>query len=151
LSWREPEDDIVPAARRLGVGMVPYSPLGRGLLTGALPGKRFEAGDFRASDPRFAGENLDRNLGLVGELTRLAQDRGATVGQLALAWLMAQGDDVVPIPGSRNAARIAENAGAAALSLSAADLSALEAVAPRHAWQGDRRSFAAHGVTRSPN
>jgi aryl-alcohol dehydrogenase-like predicted oxidoreductase len=149
LSWREPEDDVVPAARRLGAGVVAYSPLGRGLLTGALPADTFEPGDFRAGDPRFAGENLDRNLALVAELRRLAADRGATLGQLALAWLTAQGPDVVPIPGSRSRARVAENAGAAGITLDAADLAALERVAPREAWRGDRRSFAAHGTTRA--
>jgi aryl-alcohol dehydrogenase-like predicted oxidoreductase len=149
LSWREPEDDVVPAARRLGAGVVAYSPLGRGLLTGALPAGTFEPGDFRSGDPRFAGENLDRNLALVAELRRLAADRGATLGQLALAWLTAQGPDVVPIPGSRSRARVAENAAAAGITLDAADLAALERVAPREAWRGDRRSFAAHGTTRA--
>jgi aryl-alcohol dehydrogenase-like predicted oxidoreductase len=149
LSWREPEDDVVPAARRLGVGVVAYSPLGRGLLTGALPGGTFGAGDFRAGDPRFAGDNLDRNLALAAELRRLAAARGATLGQLALAWLIAQGPDVVPIPGSRNPARVLENAAAGDLILGADDLAALERVAPRSAWRGDRRSFAAHGTSRA--
>lgn len=151
LSWREPEDDVVPTARRLGIGVVAYSPLGRGLLTGALPAGTFGAGDFRAGDPRFSGENLDRNLALVAELRRLAAERGATLGQLALAWLTAQGPDVVPIPGSRSRARVAENAGAGDLTLTADDLAALERVAPREAWQGDRRSFAAHGTRRAGN
>ena len=149
LAWREPEDDVVPAARRLGVGLVAYSPLGRGLLTGALPTSPFPPGDFRASDPRFAGENLSRNRAAVRAMQRLADQRGVTPGQLALAWLLAQGPDVVPIPGSRNAARVAENTAAADLELSAADLAVLEAAAPRQAWQGDRTSFAAHGVTRT--
>jgi aryl-alcohol dehydrogenase-like predicted oxidoreductase len=149
LSWREPEDDIVPAARRLGVGLVAYSPLGRGLLTGALPTGTFGPGDFRAGDPRFAGENLDRNLALVAELQRLAAERDATLGQLALAWLTAQGPDVVPIPGSRSRARVAENAQAGDITLDAGDLAALERIAPRDAWQGDRRSFAAHGTERA--
>jgi len=149
LAWREPEDDIVPAARRLGVGLVPYSPLGRGLLTGALPTSPFPPGDFRASDPRFAGENLRHNLAVVEVMGKLAQERGATPGQLALAWLLAQGPDVVPIPGSRNAARVGENAAAADLELSADDLAALEGAAPRKAWQGDRTSFAAYGVSRT--
>jgi aryl-alcohol dehydrogenase-like predicted oxidoreductase len=149
LSWREPEDDVVPAAREAGAGLVPYSPLGRGLLTGKLPAGPFAAGDFRAADPRFGGEALDRNLALVAELTRLAAERKVTTGQLALAWLLARGPDVVPIPGTRNQARVLENAAAAEIRLSSADIDALEAVAPRSAWTGDRRSFAAHGTTRS--
>ena len=150
LAWRRPEDDVVPAARRLGIGLVPYSPLGRGLLTGALPAAPFPAGDFRASDPRFAGENLSHNLAVVQLMRKLAEERGVTPGQFALAWLIAQGPDVVPIPGSRNASRVAENAAAADLELSPADLAALEGAAPRQAWQGDRTSFAAYGVTRTP-
>lgn len=149
LFWREPEDDVVPAARRLGVGLVPYSPLGRGLLTGALPDTGFGAGDFRAGDPRFAGADLARNLALVDAVRQLAAGRGATPGQLALAWLLAQGSDVVPIPGTRSPQRVEENAAAAALELSAADLAGLEQVAPRSAWSGDRQSFAAHGTTRT--
>lgn len=149
LSWREPEDDVIPAARALGVGVVCYSPLGRGLLTGALPAGSFGAGDFRAGDSRFAGDNLDRNLALVAELRRMADARGTTVGQLALAWLIAQGPDVVPIPGSRNRSRVVANAAAAGLTLDAGDLAALERVAPRSAWRGDRRSFAARGTERS--
>ncbi|MFC7274888.1 aldo/keto reductase [Paractinoplanes rhizophilus] len=150
LSWREPEDDVVPAAREAGAGLVPYSPLGRGLLTGKLPSGPFEAGDFRAADPRFTGAALDRNLALVAELTRLAAERKVSAGQLALAWLLARGPDVVPIPGTRNRARVVENAAAAEIVLSAADRAALERAAPRAAWTGDRRSFAAHGTTRSP-
>jgi aryl-alcohol dehydrogenase-like predicted oxidoreductase len=144
LSWREPEDDVIPAARWLGIGVVAYSPLGRGLLTGALPGGTFGAGDFRAGDSRFAGDNLDRNLALVAALQRLADERGATLGQLALAWLIAQGPDVVPIPGSRSRSRVIENAGAGDITLGADDLATLERVAPREAWQGERRSFAAY-------
>ena len=150
LFWREAEDDVVPAARRLGVGLVPYSPLGRGMLTGALPAAGFSGGDFRASDPRFQGEDLARNLALVAAVRGLAQDRAITAGQLALAWLLAQGPDVVPIPGTRRRERLAENAAAAGIELSAADLEQLEAVAPRQAWTGDRQSFAAHGTARTP-
>lgn len=148
LFWREPEDDVVPAARRLGVGLVPYSPLGRGMLTGSLPAGGFAAGDFRSGDPRFAGEALRRNLAVVEAVGRLAAARGVTPGQLALAWLLAQGRDVVPIPGTRRQARLEENAGAAGVELSAGEVAALEAVAGRAAWAGDRQSFAAHGVAR---
>jgi aryl-alcohol dehydrogenase-like predicted oxidoreductase len=144
LSWREPERDVVPAARRLGVGLVPYSPLGRGLLTGALPSS-YGDGDFRRGDPRFSGANLTANLALVRELAELAAAHRISVGQLALAWLLAQGPDVVPIPGTRNPARIAENAAAAQVRLTDADLAVLGA----QSWRGDRRSFAAHGTSRS--
>ncbi len=149
LFWREPEDDVVPAARRLGIGLVPYSPLGRGLLTGALAAGEFSGGDFRSGDERFAGAALERNLALVDAVRRLAGERGATPGQLALAWLLAQGEDVVPVPGTRHAGRAQENAAAADLVLSAQDLRRLEATAPRDAWAGNRRSFAAHGTARS--
>jgi aryl-alcohol dehydrogenase-like predicted oxidoreductase len=148
LSWREPEDDVVPAARALGVGLVPYSPLGRGLLTGRLPTGPFPPGDFRAGDARFDGASLAGNLALVAALAGLAGRHGITVGQLALAWLLARGGDVVPIPGTRGRARVAENAGAAAVRLTDADLAELEAVAPRAAWRGDRRTFAGYGVGR---
>jgi aryl-alcohol dehydrogenase-like predicted oxidoreductase len=149
LAWREPEDDVVPAARRLGIGLVPYSPLGRGLLTGALPGGPFPEGDFRRTDPRFSGDNLDGNLGLVRTLAKLAGEHSVTPGQLALAWLLAQGPDVVPIPGTRSRSRIAENAAAADLRLTEQDLAALDRAVPRESWQGDRTSFAAHGTTRT--
>jgi aryl-alcohol dehydrogenase-like predicted oxidoreductase len=150
LTWREAEDDIVPAARSLGTGLVAYSPLGRGLLTGALPSGQFGQGDFRAGDPRFGGENLAGNLALAAAIRDLAAGYGATAGQLALAWLLARGPDVVPIPGTRRAARLAENAAAADLELTAADLDRIEAAAPRAAWAGDRQSFAAHGTSRTP-
>jgi aryl-alcohol dehydrogenase-like predicted oxidoreductase len=149
LTWREPEDDIVPAAARLGTGVVCYSPLGRGLLTGALPDGDFEAGDMRAGDGRFARENLAANLRLVEAISRLAASHGASPGQVALAWLLAQGPAVVPIPGSRRPSRIEENAGAASIELSPADLAQLESIAPRSAWAGDRRSFAAQHTIRS--
>lgn len=149
LAWREPEDDVVPAARAAGAGLVPYSPLGRGLLTGKLPAGPFTPGDFRAADPRFAGEALDQNLTLVAAIAGCAERYAVTPGQLALAWLLAQGPDVVPIPGTRNRTRVAENAAAAEIKLSPADLATLEQAAPRTAWQGDRRSFAAHGTART--
>ncbi len=149
LFWREPEDDVIPAARGLGIGLVPYSPLGRGMLTGALPTGGFAADDFRANDPRFAGAELASNLALVDAVRQLATERGVTPGQLALGWLLAQGADVVPIPGTRRQQRVEENAAAASLELSAADLARLDQVAPRAAWAGDRQSFAAHGTVRT--
>lgn len=148
LAWRDPEDDIVPAARRLGVGIVPYSPLGRGLLTATLTHADVDASDFRRSDPRFTGADLDHNLARAAELRRIADGLGLTPGQLALAWLLAQGPDVVPIPGSRHLDRIEQNAAAAGVRLSEAGLRGVEAAVPRAAWAGDRRSFAAPATTR---
>jgi aryl-alcohol dehydrogenase-like predicted oxidoreductase len=149
LLWREPENDIVPAARALGVGVVAYSPLGRGLLTATLDRAAVATTDYRGSDPRFQGETLDRNLHQVDVLRSAAADLGLTPAQLALAWLLAQGTDVVPIPGSRRPARIAENAQAAEVHLSQADLTRLDALLPAAAWAGDRRSFAARATTRT--
>jgi aryl-alcohol dehydrogenase-like predicted oxidoreductase len=148
LTWREAEDEVVPAARRLGVGLVAYSPLGRGMLTAAMS-PDFGPGDFRAGDPRFRGGDLTRNLALVGAVADVAAGLGITAGQLALAWLLARGPDVVPIPGTRRASRVAENAAAAGVRLTAADLARLEAAAPRAAWAGDRTSFAAPATART--
>ena len=105
LMWREPEVNIVPAARQLGVGLVPYSPLGRGLLGGSLNTTSVAESPFRANDPRFNGSSLTANMRQVDALASFAQSRSMTVAQLALAWLLAQGDDVVPIPGTRKAQR----------------------------------------------
>lgn len=142
LLWRQPEEDVVPAARRLGIGLVPYSPLGRGLLTATLDHTTIDSSDFRRGDPRFHGAELERNLAQIDALRAIADDRGATVGQLALAWLLAQGPEVVPLPGSRNPDRVAENAAAADIKLTEADLRRIEEAAPRAAWAGDRTSFA---------
>jgi aryl-alcohol dehydrogenase-like predicted oxidoreductase len=149
IMWREPEDDVVPAARRLGIGLVPYSPLGRGMLTGAMPVGAFGAGDFRASDPRFAGQPLADNLAVVEAVRELANQYDVTAGQLVLAWLLAQDSHLVPIPGTRRLARVEENAAAGRIPLSAAELRRLDDVAPRAAWAGDRQSFAAHGTART--
>jgi aryl-alcohol dehydrogenase-like predicted oxidoreductase len=148
LLWRDPESDIVPAARRLGIGMVTYSPLGRGLLTSTLTGADIDTSDFRRSDPRFHGADLDRNLRQVRALRDIAGGLGITPGQLALAWLLAQGQDVVPIPGTRRPDRLAENVAAAQVRLSEDDLRRLEEAVPRSAWSGDRRSFAVPVTTR---
>ncbi len=149
LLWREPEADIVPAARGLGAGLVPYSPLGRGLLTASLAGSDIDSSDFRRSDPRFHGDELTSNLAQVDALRAIASDLGVSPGQLALAWLLAQGPDVVPIPGTRRADRIAENVAAAAIHLRDTDVHRLDEALPRAAWAGDRQSFAAPGTTRS--
>jgi len=149
LLWRDPEHDIVPAARRLGIGMVTYSPLGRGLLTSTLTGADIDGSDFRRGDPRFHGADLDRNLRQVRALRDIATGLGIAPGQLALAWLLAQGPDVVPIPGTRRLDRLAENVAAAQVRLAADDLRRLEQAVPRSAWSGDRRSFAVPVTTRA--
>lgn len=136
---RDLEDEALPVARRLGIGIVPYSPLGRGFLTGAITSPDdFAPDDFRRGSPRFQGENFQRNLDLVAEVRRLAEEKHVTTGQLALAWLLAQGEDVVPIPGTKRRANLEENAGACAVRLSQENLRRLEAIAPRGAWSGAR-------------
>lgn len=138
LFTRDLEDAILPTLRELGIGLVPYSPLGRGMLTGAVPAEA--ADDARASGrfPRFQGDNLAANLALVDKVRELAAERGCTPGQLALAWVLAQGDDVVPIPGTKRVRYLEENVGAVAVELSAEDLAALEAAVPRDAVAGER-------------
>jgi len=134
---------VLQAAREHGVGIVPFSPLGRGFLTGAITSPEdFGADDFRRNNPRFQGENFDRNLGLVAEVKQLAADKGCTAGQLALAWVMAQGDDVAPIPGTKRVAYLEENVGASYVHLTAADLARLDEIAPRGAAAGERYPFA---------
>jgi aryl-alcohol dehydrogenase-like predicted oxidoreductase len=136
---RDLEDAVLPVARRLGIGIVPYSPLGRGFLTGQITSPDdFAPDDFRRNNPRFQGENFQRNLDLVAEVRRLADEKHITAGQLALAWLLAQGDDVVPIPGTKRRANLEQNIGACAVTLSKDDLQSLEALAPRNAWSGAR-------------
>jgi aryl-alcohol dehydrogenase-like predicted oxidoreductase len=136
---RDIEAEIVPVARELGIGVVPYSPLGRGVLTGRYTAADFGAGDFRAvAQPRFAGENLDKNLKMVNDLRALAEARGVTAGQLALAWVHHRGTDVVPIPGTKRIKYLEENVAAAALELSEADLAAIEAAVPADAVAGNR-------------
>ncbi len=136
---RDIEGEIVPLCRELGIAIVPYSPLGRGFLTGQIKTPEDLAEfDFRRGSPRFEGENFQRNLDLVAEIGRIAEDKGVTPAQLALAWLLAQGDDVVPIPGTKRAARVAENAGAADVELSPDDLARIDAVSPVGAAAGDR-------------
>jgi aryl-alcohol dehydrogenase-like predicted oxidoreductase len=136
LFTRELEDEIVPAARELGVGIVPYSPLGRGELTGSLDITADD--DFRASAPRFQRENRERNLALVSRAREIAAEVGCTPAQLALAWLLHQGDDVVPIPGTRRVERLEENAAAAEMELTAEQLSRLDQAFAPGVAAGDR-------------
>lgn len=149
LWWREPEDDIIPAARALGIGVVAFSPLGRGFLAASVDPGDLASGDFRSRDARFQGPNLDRNAAVAGAVRRLAAELGVTPAQLALAWLLSQGDDVVAIPGTRHVPRLEENAAAAAVALSPSGLERLDAIAPRAAWAGDRDAFAAHRTSRA--
>ncbi|MDX3003176.1 aldo/keto reductase [Kribbella solani] len=129
LFSRDIEESVAPACRELGIGIVPYSPLGRGMLTGALP-KDLAADDYRRTLPRFDAENLDANLALVDEIRAIAGRYDATPGQVAIAWVLAQGNDVAPIPGTKRRRYLEENAGALRLELSAADLAALAKLAP---------------------
>jgi aryl-alcohol dehydrogenase-like predicted oxidoreductase len=129
LWTRDPEAEVLPLLRELGIGLVPYSPLGRGFLTGRLRSPdQLDASDFRRDNPRFAGENLDRNLRIVDEVEVIANEVGATPAQVALAWLLAQGDDVVPIPGTKRVERLEENVAAADVELSEDQLERLRAL-----------------------
>ncbi len=131
LWTRDPEDEILPLVRDLGIGFVAYSPLGRGFLTGQIRSTdQLDASDFRASNPRFAKDNLDQNLRIVAEVEAVAAEVGATAAQVALAWLLAQGDDTVPIPGTKRVWRLEENAAAADLVLSPDQLARLTAIRP---------------------
>ena len=136
---RDPETEILPTLRELGIGFVPYSPLGRGFLTGQIQSPDdFADDDFRRTSPRFQGENFDKNLELVEQVQRLAEEKGVTPGQLALAWLLAQGDDIVPIPGTKRRAYLEENVGAADLELTDEDLRRIDEVAPAGVAAGER-------------
>jgi aryl-alcohol dehydrogenase-like predicted oxidoreductase len=136
---RDPEEDILPTVRELGIGFVPYSPLGRGFLTGRFQRPDdFAEDDFRRQHPRFQGENFERNLELVERVRAIAADKGVTAGQLALAWVLAQGDDIAPIPGTKRVRYLEENAGALDVELTEGDLRALDDAAPRGATAGDR-------------
>ena len=138
LWTRDPESSVLPACRELGIGFVPYSPLGRGFLTGTLKSADDLAadGDFRRTNPRFRDEAFKANLGLVATLEKLAKDKGCTPAQLALAWLLNQGPDIVPIPGTTKVARLEENAAAAAVTFSEAELAAM--AIPEGAAVGER-------------
>lgn len=140
LFTRDVEDNgVLATVRELGIGFVPYSPLGRGFLSGKIRSfEDLEPDDFRRSSPRFQGENFARNLELVGRVGQLAHDKGVTPSQLALAWVLAQGEDVVPIPGTRRIANLQENVAALDVVLSQQDLAAIEQAAPRGAAAGER-------------
>jgi aryl-alcohol dehydrogenase-like predicted oxidoreductase len=136
---RDPEDEILAAVRELGIGFVAYSPLGRGFLTGQI--KNFDdlaEDDYRRYAPRFQGENFSKNLELVARVTEMAREKGVTPGQLALAWVLAQGEDIVPIPGTKRRLYLEENAAASEIELTAEDLARLNEIAPQGAAAGTR-------------
>jgi aryl-alcohol dehydrogenase-like predicted oxidoreductase len=140
LWTRDPEEHVLPACRELGVGFVPFSPLGRAMLTGAIQSAETVSGegDLRASMPRFDGENLERNLRLVEALSGVARGRGCTRGQLALAWLLAKGNDVAPIPGTKRVRYLEENAAAADVELEASEVEELDSLFAPANVAGDR-------------
>jgi len=136
---RDPEDRILPALRELGIGFVPYSPLGRGFLTGRF--RRPEdlpEGDFRRTSPRFQGANFRKNLDLVGRIQQMAGEKRILPSQLALAWVLAQGKDIAPIPGTTTRKHLEENAAAASIALTREDLARIDEVAPKGAFAGER-------------
>ncbi|MHC5858597.1 aldo/keto reductase [Nostoc sp.] len=136
---REPEDEILPTVRELGIGFIPYSPLGRGFLSGAITSPDDLApDDYRRNSPRFQGENFSKNLQLVEQVKAIATEKGVTSSQLALAWLLAQGEDIVPIPGTKRRTYLEENIAATEITLTEQDLNRLEAVAPKNVAAGER-------------
>jgi aryl-alcohol dehydrogenase-like predicted oxidoreductase len=150
LWTRDPEDGVLDACRQLDIGFVPYSPLGRGFLTGAIKSPDdFAADDYRRMNPRFQGESFARNLALVAKVRELASQKGCTAAQLALAWVMAQWQHIVPIPGTRRKANLDENLGALSVTLGAAELAAIDAVLPPGAVSGARYPEAMLRLTRA--
>ena len=136
---RDAEAEVLPTVRELGIGYVAYSPLGRGFLTGQIKSPSdFAEDDFRRNHPRFQGENFDRNIELVREVGKLAEEKGCTTAQLALAWVLAQGEDIVPIPGTKHVRYLDDNIGALEAALSRADLDRLDAILPPGAAAGER-------------
>lgn len=139
LWWREPEEQILPVLEELGIGFVPFSPLGKGFLTGKIPANtKFESNDFRSTVPRFQQENLQANQVFVDLLARVAKEKNATPAQIALAWILAQKPWIVPIPGTTKLERMKENAGAANIQLTSADLREIETAASKIQAQGER-------------
>ncbi|QGK69565.1 aldo/keto reductase [Allosaccharopolyspora coralli] len=140
LFSRDPEDnDVLATVRELGIGFVAYSPLGRGFLSGEIRSREdLPEDDWRRNSPRFQDENFDRNLAVVDEVRAIAQRKGVTASQLALAWVLAQGEDIVPIPGTKRRTYLEDNVAASELSLTADELSAIDAVAPRGVAAGER-------------
>jgi aryl-alcohol dehydrogenase-like predicted oxidoreductase len=139
LWTRDPEPEVLPALRELGIGFVPYSPLGRGMLTGRIATEAdLAARDYRRTTPRFQGENLERNVKLVARLSEFAASKGVTPAQLALAWVLAQGEDIVPIPGTKRRRYLEDNVAALEVALSAEEVRTLSDALPSDAVYGER-------------
>jgi aryl-alcohol dehydrogenase-like predicted oxidoreductase len=148
LVTRDPEPEILPVCRELGIGFVPFSPLARGLLSGTIRDpKALDQGDARRNHPRFAKGNFEKNLSLVDRLAGIAADKGATAAQIALAWVLHQGDDIVPIPGARKIKNLEDNARAVDIRLTPAELADLDAAVPPEEVAGDRYAPAALAMT----
>jgi aryl-alcohol dehydrogenase-like predicted oxidoreductase len=136
---RDPEDEILPTVRELGIGFVAYSPIGRGFLSGRFKTiDDLEPTDYRRQSPRFQGENFERNLDVVRRIEEIARTKGVTPAQLAIAWVLSQGDDIVPIPGSKSIGHLEENIAAVDIELTADDLARIDEVAPKGVAAGDR-------------
>jgi len=136
---RDAEAEVIPTVRELGIGYVAYSPLGRGFLSGRFKSPAdFPDDDFRKNHPRFQGENFEKNIQLVHEVEKMAEEKGCTTAQLALAWVLAQGDDIVPIPGTKHVKYLDENIGALDVKLTDSDLKRLDAILPPGAAAGER-------------
>lgn len=143
LWTRDPEVELLPLLRELGIGFVPYSPLGHGFLTGEIRSPaQLSDDDWRKTNPRFTGENFQRNLRIVDEVKAVAADAGATPAQIALAWLLAQGDDIAPIPGTKRVSRVEENTAADRIVLSAEQIERLSALTPAAGERHDERNMA---------
>ena len=143
LFTRDPEDGTLDTARELGIGLVAYSPLGRGFLSGQITSPDdFGENDFRRNSPRFQGENFARNLAVVERIKQLAARKGVTAGQLAIAWVLAQGEDIVPIPGTKRRTYLEENLGALEVELTPEELAGIEEISPRGVASGDRYAAA---------
>jgi aryl-alcohol dehydrogenase-like predicted oxidoreductase len=151
LWTRDLESEVLAVAREHGIGIVPFSPLGRGFLTGAITSPAdFAEDDWRRTHPRFTGEAFTANLRLVEAVRAMAEEKGVTPGQLALAWVLAQGEDVVPIPGTKRRSYLEENVGAAGVQLNADDLARLAEIAPPGVAEGGRYADASYAYGNSP-